>query len=112
MPILVTPDNKTIFFGDAITNITYKYQFDPAFPPANVTALTDTARLYHKVTVPGNVLAVINNFKKVQANGSILSVSNFQNLNLMASLNAIKNSQKFTVLNGKLVAATDFNTLN
>ncbi len=112
MPLKVIPDNQTISYGNALGKVTFKYQFDPAFPPANLAQLTDTARLYHQVLLSNNALVVMKEFNKVQANGSVLSAAQLQNLNLMASLNAIKNSSKFTIINGQLVAATDLSVLN
>ena len=72
MPITITPNDITATYGNYIGNVTFKYEFLQA-QPANPTALRDTAKKYHEAFLPLNALAVIKDFKKQQANGSILT---------------------------------------
>ena len=109
MPLRVTPDNKTVTYGQSIGNITYKYEFD-ATNVSNLTQFTKDIKNYHDAFLPKNALAVVKDFKK-PFNGSPLDTTSFRNMNMIASFNAVKNSRKFTLLNNTLVPVTDPNVL-
>jgi hypothetical protein len=105
MPLTITPTTKTIVYGNSLGLIDYNYQF-ALTNIDNVGAFTDTIRKYHKAYTPDNALAVINN-------GSTLSASDLNGLNMMISFQALKNSRKLQVLNNQLLPATnDFTSFN
>jgi len=106
MPIKVTPNDITATYGNYIGEITFKYEF-PQDQPANPLALKDTAKKYHEAFLPKNALALIKDFKKQQANGSILTEADLNNLGTLVSFNALKNSRRFNIVNNKLVPETD-----
>lgn len=113
LPLKVTPNDITANYGESISsNITFKYEFDPLYPPANAAALKDTAKKYHNAFLPANALAVVNGFKTPQAGGYILSDADLVNLNMMTSFKALKNSRKFKLENGKLVPRANTDSLD
>lgn len=112
MQLLVTPNDKTINYGQYIGNVTFTYNYDHTnIPdPSSFDSLISSS---HRAFLPTNALAVINNFSKVQANGSTLTYSDLANLNMIASFRAVKNSRKFQLNNnGQLVPLTNQNTFN
>jgi hypothetical protein len=111
MPLRITPDNKTITYGQNIGKITFQYFFDRT-NIADATGMETIIRNYHEAFLPTNALAVIKDFKQPQINGSILDTTKLRNLNMVASFNAVNNSRKFTLLsNNTLVPITDAATL-
>jgi hypothetical protein len=63
--------------------------------------------------LPNNTLAVIKDFSKTQADGSVLTTANLLNLNTMATFKAVRNSRKFTLdNNNELVPVTTQTTFN
>ena len=115
MPLKVTPNDKTVNYGQSIGNVTYKYEFNTA-NIYNPDSLLNVIKKFHELFLPYNALAVIKDFKKPQSGGYILSNTDLANMNTLASLNALKNSRKFTLLNNTLLPVTDpatlLNTLN
>ncbi len=111
MPIKVTPNDITATYGNHIGDITFKYEFT-SDQPANPTALKDTAKKYHEAFLPKNALALIKDFKKQQANGTILKPADLANLSTMVSFNALANSRKFKIVNNKLVPETNPDAIN
>ena len=61
--------------------------------------------------MPGNALALVKDFKKIQTGGYILSDADLVNMSMMTTFKALKNSRKFKVENNKLVPETDPNSL-
>lgn len=111
MPLRVTPDNKTITYGQNIGRVTFKYDFDRTnvLDPASLETII---RNYHEAYLPGNALAVIRDFKKTQLGGSTLDTTKLRNLNMVASFNAVNNSRKFTLsANNTLAPITDASVL-
>ena len=106
-PVKVTPNDLTVMYGQAINNITYKYE------DGNGALITDPFLLQkldssHHHFMPDNVLAVVNGFAS-----SGLTNTDIQNMSGMASFQAIKNSRKFQTINGEWEPAPDpapFNT--
>ncbi|HEY0680095.1 MAG TPA: MBG domain-containing protein, partial [Chitinophagaceae bacterium] len=111
LPLTISPVDQTITYGDALTNVTFNYQFNQS-NIANVSAILDTIKLYHDTHTPDNALAVIKDFNAIQADGQTLSSSDIANMNMIITFNALKNSRKFDVVNNKLVPATTLNSLN
>jgi hypothetical protein len=103
MPVKVTPNDKSIVYGQHLGNVTFKYDF--AFPPANTASLTDTLKLYHEAILPVNALAVIKG-------GNTLNVADLANMNMMVTYKALNNSRRFKLENNQLQPITDLNTLN
>ncbi|MBK5270470.1 MAG: hypothetical protein JJE22_05585, partial [Bacteroidia bacterium] len=112
MPLKVTPRDTTVTYGQH-WNVSFNYEFDPAYPPANAGALTNELKAYHETFLPNNALAVIKDFSKAQADGSHLAESDLANMNMIATFKAVKNSRRFKLdNNNRLVSTTDLNTLN
>lgn len=110
MPLKVTPNDITATLGNHIGNITFKYEFLQE-QPANVTDLRDAAKAFHEAFMPGNALALVKDFKKIQSGGYILSDADLANMSMMTTFKALKNSRKFKIENNKLVPETDPNSL-
>ncbi len=111
MPLKVTPDNKTITYGQNIGKVTFKYDFDRSniVDPASLETII---RNYHEAYLPTNTLAVIKDFKKTQIDGNSLDTTKLRNLNMVASFNAVNSSRKFTLSsNNTLVPVTDVSVL-
>ena len=96
MPLKVTPLDKTITFGQYIGNVTFKYEFDNTNIP-DPAAFLNLIKTYHQGYLPNNALAVVKDFTKTQANGSVLTSTDLLNMNMIASFRAVKNSRKFQV---------------
>jgi hypothetical protein len=111
MPLKVTPNDITATYGNHIGDITFKYEFT-SDQPTNPTALKDTAKKYHEAFLPKNALALIKDFKKQQANGTVLKPTDLANLSTMVSFNALANSRKFKIVNYKLVPETNPDAIN
>jgi len=110
MPLKVTPNDVTAILGNHIGNVTFKYEFLQE-QPANVAELRDAAKKFHEAFMPGNALALVKDFKKIQSGGYILSDVDLANMSMMTTFKALKNSRKFKVENNKLVPETDPNSL-
>ena len=102
MPLIVTPDNKIVTYGKSIGNITYTYNFTTT-NIYNPDSLKNAIKTYHQALMPTNALAVIKDFNKQQANGTVLSNLDLANMNVIASFNAVKNSRKFSLSNNTLI---------
>ena len=105
MGIKVVPDDKTIVYGHALTNITYKYYDD------NNNLITDPVLLEklqtsHQQYKPDNVLAVINGYPGSPA----LTDADLNNLSGMVSFEAVTNGRKFYIDNGVLKPLPQGNT--
>ena len=112
MPLKVTPEDKTIVYGQNIGNVTFKYEFDPTNVP-DPSGLVNLIKTYHQGYVPNNALAVIKDFSKTQADGSVLTSADLSNLNMIASFKAVNNSRKFLVdNNNELIPLSNQNTFN
>ena len=100
-PVKVTPNDLTVMYGEAINNISYKYEDE------NGVLITDPY-LEHKLDsshhhfMPDNVLGVVSGYP-----ASGLTTNDLQNMNGMASFQAIKNSRKFLTINGEWEPAPD-----
>jgi hypothetical protein len=111
LPLKVTPADKTITQGQYVGNVTFNYDFDHT-NISDPTGLINLIKSYHQSYVPNNVLAVIKNFLKTQADGSVLSSNDILNLGIIASFKAVKNSRKFQLSNNELVPVSNPNTFN
>ena len=108
LPVKVVPDDKTIVYGQAIGNVTYKYYKE------NNQLVTDAFLLNkldssHNEFLADNVLGVLSGY----ANSS-LTDADLLNMSGMVSFHAVNNSRKFQVVNGAYVPlppnTIDFNT--
>jgi len=106
MPLRVTPENKTITYGQHLGDVTFNYEFDPSNVP-NPVAFKNEIKAYHDAFLPDNALAVVKDFKKPQAGGYVLSNADLTNMNMIASFKAVRNSRKFKLQDGILVPPTD-----
>ena len=106
LPVTVVPNNKTIVYGHAVGNITYKYKY------GNGTFVSDPILLNkfdssYKVYKPDNAIAVISNYP-----GSTgLTDASLVDLSGMTTFQALKNSRKFEVINGILTPLPANSTL-
>jgi hypothetical protein len=102
MPLTITPNNQSIIYGNALTNVTYNYQFGSS-NIADQTQLLNTVKLFHQSYVPSNALAVVKDFASL---GTSFTTTDLIGMNMMMSFQSLKNSRRFQVLDGKLVPAT------
>lgn len=98
LPVKVVPDDKTVTYGQAIGNISFKYYYE------NGTLITDPFLLNkldssHKRYLADNILAVISGYPGSPA----LTDDSLQNMSGMVSFQAVKNSRKFQLVDGELV---------
>ena len=110
MPLTVTPNTISPVQNQFIGPITFTYSF-PSDQPANPGALRDTAQKYHEAFLLANALALVKDFKMAQAGGYVLSEADLANMSTMLTINALKNSRKFKIVNNQLVPETDPNSL-
>jgi len=99
--VKVVPDDITFVYGHAVPTITYKYYDE------NNALITDPFLLHvldssHHESLPENVLAVVSGYPS-----SELTNTDIENMSGMVSFNAIKNSRKFTTLDGELIPAPE-----
>jgi Subtilase family. len=112
MPLKVTPRDTTIIAGQYAGNVSFNYDFDHTNVP-NPDSILTLIRTDHQGFLPNNTLAVIKDFSKTQADGSVLTTANLLNLNTMATFKAVRNSRKFTLdNNNELVPVTTQTTFN
>jgi hypothetical protein len=112
MPLTVTPVNQTITYGQYINNVSFNYVFDHTNVP-DPDSILRLIKTYHQGYVPNNALAVIKDFSKTQADGSVLTSADLLNMNMIASFKAVKNSRKFQLdNNNELVPLINQNTFN
>ena len=96
MPLKITPNNKTIKYGDYIGEVTYNYEF-PSTLPSN-QALLNQVKSLHKKYIADNALGVIQGFN-LQEN---FTNTDLANMSAMASFQAVSNARKFSINNGQL----------
>ena len=94
MNLKITPNNKTIKYGDYIGEVTYNYELDNTQP--GITTLLDDIRALHKKYIADNALAVVNGFDQQQ------QLPDLANMSTMASFQAVSNARKFGIGNGQL----------
>jgi hypothetical protein len=111
LPLKITPVDKNVTEGQYIGNVTFNYDFING-SPANPDSVRKLIKIFHQGYVPNNVLAVIKNFLKTQADGSVLDTSDLRNLSMITSFKALKSSRKFLLSGNQLVPATNPNTFN
>ena len=104
LPVLVTPNDQTITYGQYPANITFTYQFDNTNMP-DAAGLLNIIKTSHESYLPDNALAVISN-------GNTLTDANLANLSVISSVQSIINARKFELVNGQLSAVTNPNSFN
>jgi hypothetical protein len=108
LPVKITPQDKTITYGDDLGVVSYTYEFDQT-NIANPTVLLDSIKAQHQRYVADNVLGVIQGMNQPLTNGSVLSPTDIDSMSTMVSYQSVKNARRFTVTEDKLIpmAATD-----
>jgi hypothetical protein len=96
MPLKITPETKTIKYGDDLSGITYLYEVDQNGVVS--PHLLEEIKSLHKKYLADNGLVLINGF----ANQS--PAIDLTNMSVMASFQSVLNSRKFIVQNGQLKA--------
>lgn len=94
MPLKITPDSKTLKYGDDIAGITYHYEFDQNGVVSPV--LLDEVKALHKKYLADNGVIVLNGFS------DIAPLSYLSNMSAMASFQSVLNARKFVVENGTI----------
>ncbi|HET6765743.1 MAG TPA: S8 family serine peptidase [Chitinophagaceae bacterium] len=111
IPLVNNSTNATVVEGGYIGPVTFDYQFWQE-QPADPVVLKDVAKKFHEAFLPGNALAVVKDFKKIQGDGTTLSDADLEDMSMMTTFKALKNSRKFTVdPNNKLIPETNPNSL-
>lgn len=98
MKVKITPQNKSLAYGQDPGEITYTYELEAA--PGVSAALADQVKALHKQYVSSNSLVVLKDFND-GSNG--VSVDDLNNISVMASFQAVKNARKYLSVDGKLV---------
>jgi hypothetical protein len=96
MPLKITPQNKTLVYGDDLGEINYTYELEPS--NQNAATLADEVRALHKKYLTGNGIIVL---KKTDPHQPI-PLSNFSNMSTMASFQSVRNARKYVLENGQL----------
>jgi hypothetical protein len=101
MPLTITPDNKTIKYGEYAGDVTFNYQFNQHnMSAAQISNMLDSIKTGHKKILSDNALAVFNGFNT--ANPSV-SAADLANVSIMTSFQAAKNARRFMLNDGRLV---------
>lgn len=96
MNLKITPNNKTIKYGDYIGEVTYNYELDQTQP--GVPDILDQIKQLHKKYIADNALAVVQGFNQQQS----FTTGDLVNMSAMASFQAMSNARKFSINNGQL----------
>ncbi|MHA4843962.1 MBG domain-containing protein [Flavitalea antarctica] len=99
MTLKITPESKTIKYGDDLNGITYTYQFDTAGVVA--PHLLEEVKALHTKYLAANGLIVLNGFSSIN---SQIAPFDLTNIGAMASFQSVLNARKFTTENGQLKA--------
>ncbi|MGI8582580.1 MAG: MBG domain-containing protein [Chitinophagaceae bacterium] len=101
MPLKITPNNKTVKYGDDLGEISYTYQLDPSTQTS--ATLADEVKTLHKKYLAGNGLIVLNGPNQNPS----FSLSDLANMSTMASFQSVRNARKFVQENGQLKPLID-----
>ena len=109
MPLLVTPDDTTLTYGDKIADFHYTYSYgDSLIAPADRSAFLDKIIATHDSTIDNNVVAFVDS--RTIINGRTLTNADLFNMGVLASSKSIINSRTIvnfrTIINGALVSDT------
>jgi hypothetical protein len=106
LPVKITPQDKTLSYGDELGVVSYNYEFDQS-DLADPTGMMDAVKSIHKNYLADNALAVIHGFNTPLANNYTLTASDIGNMSTMASFQSMRNARRFKVFDGKLAPLTD-----
>ena len=107
MTLKITPNTKTLKYGDDLTGITYAYELDQA--GVNSPHLLEEVKSLHKKYLADNGLVVINGFNNIN---TTLAPFDLTNMSVMASFQSVLHARKFVVENGQLKALVNNITLD
>ena len=96
MPLWISPNDKSIRYGDDISNITYRFLFDTS--GVLNTELEKEVRSLYKKHLAENGLVVLNGYSSQNAD---FTSADFQGMSVMASFQSVNNARKFLVENGQ-----------
>lgn len=99
MTLKITPNSKTIKYGDDLSGISYQYLFDTSGIVAPY--LLEEVKSLHKKYLADNGLVVINGFNNINQQTAPFDITN---MSAMASFQSLRNARKFVVENGQLQA--------
>ena len=99
LPVTVIPNNQTLNYGEAIGEITFTYQIDPAIASANPEVL-NILRMSHEALLTTEAIGLINGQPVAISNGQPVAISNGQPI-------AISNGQPVAISNGQPVAISN-----
>lgn len=94
MPLRITPNDKTVVYGDDLGEITYTYELESS--NQNSATLADEVRALHKKFLTGNGLIVLKT-DPLQA-----PLPDLSNMSTMASFQSVRNARKYVLENGQL----------
>jgi hypothetical protein len=97
MPLKITPQNKTLKYGDDISGITYTYQFDTSGVVS--PNLLEEVKSLHKTYLADNGLIVLNGFS---SQNPPITPADLDTMGAMASFQSVLNARKFVVVDGEL----------
>lgn len=109
MPLLITPKDTTVTYGDKIAGFQYNYTYgDSLIALSDRAAFLNTIIATHDSTINNNVVAFIDG--KTIINGRTLTNADLFNMGVMASAKSIVNARTIVnarpIVNGALVTDT------
>jgi hypothetical protein len=99
MTLKITPNTKTIKYGDDLTGVTYSYELDQS--GVNSPNLLEEVKSLHTKYLADNGLVVINGYNN---QNPPIDPSDLANMSVMASFQSVFNARKFILENGQLKA--------
>ena len=97
MPLKITPNNKTVKYGEDPGEISYTYVFDPSVTPS--AAFLDEVKELHKRHLADNAIVAIDGFNS--------QTTELANMSAMVSFQALRNARKFVLQNEVLLPLTN-----
>ncbi|MCW3093283.1 MAG: subtilase family protease [Ferruginibacter sp.] len=109
MPLMVTPRDTTLVYGDKIAGFTFIYKFyGELIPPSEIAMFLANIKSAHQATLDNNVVALVD--AKSLLNGRALTDADLKNMGVMASAKSLLNARSLlnakSLLNGTVVIDT------
>jgi hypothetical protein len=109
MPLLITPKDTTLTYGDKISGFNFIYSYDNTLiPVAQRAGFLANIGVVHNATLNNNVVALVD--AKSILNGRVLTDADLVTMGVMASAKSILNARSIlnakTILNGILIEDT------
>ncbi|POY35312.1 hypothetical protein C3K47_16135 [Solitalea longa] len=94
MPLVITPRDTTLTYGEKVGDIHFNYQFDPSVVLDDPSALLDTVFNYHNNQLANDYIGLVNGRAVSIVNGRAIPIVNGQEV-------SIENGRAITIVNGE-----------